>query len=101
MAAFLPALRALFPLLHLRFWVLSVLIILGVLTALSEGLSISLFIPLVQSQLGTGSSGVVGRLSALFQGIPADRRILSAGVFLPVWCLKTYSATAIPSFLTG
>jgi hypothetical protein len=38
MAAFLPALRALFPLLHLRFWVLSVLIILGVLTALSEGL---------------------------------------------------------------
>ena len=79
MAVFLRALRALFPLLHLRFWVLSVLIILGVLTALSEGLSISLFIPLVQSQLGAGSAGVVGRLSALFQGIPADRRILWVG----------------------
>jgi ATP-binding cassette, subfamily B, bacterial MsbA len=79
MAVFLRALRALFPLLHLRFWALSLLIILGVLTALTEGLSISLFIPLVQSQLGAGSAGVVGRLGALFQGIPADRRIFWVG----------------------
>ena len=79
MAVFLRALRALFPLLHLRFWVFSVLIIFGVLTALSEGLSISLFIPLVQGQLGEGSVGFVGRLSALFQGIPADRRIFWVG----------------------
>jgi hypothetical protein len=58
MAVLLRALRALFPLLRLRAWVLSAVIILGVLTALSEGLSISLF-TLLQSQLGTGAGGII------------------------------------------
>ena len=51
MAVLLRALRALFPILRLRAWVLSGMIILGVLVALSEGISISLFIPLVQDQI--------------------------------------------------
>ena len=70
MAVLLRALRALFPVLRLQPWVLSGMIILGVLAALSEGLSISLFIPLVQDQMGTQTAGVTGRLAALFQGIP-------------------------------
>jgi subfamily B ATP-binding cassette protein MsbA len=55
------------------------MIILGVLAALSEGLSISLFIPLVQDQMGTRSTGVAGRLAALFQGVPAEQRLLWIG----------------------
>jgi subfamily B ATP-binding cassette protein MsbA len=79
MAVFLRALRALFPVLRLRAWMLSGMIILGVLAALSEGLSISLFIPLVQNQMGTQSAGIAGRLNALFQGIPVERRLLWIG----------------------
>ena len=69
MAVLLRALRELFPVLRLRAWMLSGMIILGVLAALSEGLSISLFIPLLQNQIGTQTTGVAGRLAALFQGI--------------------------------
>ena len=80
MAVLLGALRALFPLLRLRPWLVSLMIILGVLTALSEGLSISLFIPLVQNQMGTGSAGMIGRMTAIFQGIPAETRLLWIGL---------------------
>src|SRR5260370_23642289 len=58
----------------------SVIIILGVLTALSEGLSISLLVPLVQNQMGTADAGVLGRITAMFQGIPADRRLWWIGL---------------------
>ena len=68
MVVLLRALRALFPVLRLRSWVLSGMIILGVLAALSEGLSISLFIPLVQNQMGTQTTGVAGRLDRAFPG---------------------------------
>ena len=68
MIVLLRALRALFPLLRLRRWVLSVMILLGVLAALSEGLSISLFIPLIQNQMGPGNTGMMGKLSALEAG---------------------------------
>jgi ATP-binding cassette, subfamily B, bacterial MsbA len=80
MIVLLRALRALFPLLRLQPWVLSVMMILGVLTALSEGLSISLFIPLVQNQMGTGNAGIIGKMTALFQGIPAETRFLWIGL---------------------
>jgi subfamily B ATP-binding cassette protein MsbA len=79
MAVLLRALRALFPLLRLRPWILSGMIILGVLTALSEGLSISLFIPLVQDQMGTKTAGAAGRLAQIFQGIPSEHRLLWIG----------------------
>ena len=79
MAVLLRALRALLPVLRLRPWVLSGMIILGVLASLSEGLSISLFIPLVQNQMGTQTAGITGRLTALFQGIPSEHRLLWIG----------------------
>ena len=79
MAVLLRALRALLPILCLQPWVLSGMIILGVLAALSEGLSISLFIPLVQDQMGTQAAGMGGRLTALFQGIPSEHRLLWIG----------------------
>lgn len=80
MVVLLRALRALFPLLRLRPWVLSVMIVLGVLAALSEGLSISLFIPLIQNQVGAGGAGVMGKISTLFQGIPVEMRLLWIGL---------------------
>jgi subfamily B ATP-binding cassette protein MsbA len=80
MSVLLEALRALFPLLRLKRWVVLLMIILGVLTALSEGLSISLFIPLVQNQMGTGNPGIIGRITAIFQGIPAETRLLWIGL---------------------
>ncbi|MFZ0711958.1 MAG: ABC transporter ATP-binding protein, partial [Terrimicrobiaceae bacterium] len=55
------------------------MIILGVLAALSEGLSISLFIPLVQDQMGTKTAGAAGRLAQIFQGIPSEHRLLWIG----------------------
>ena len=76
MAVLLCALRALFPLLRLRAWMLSGIILLGVLAALSEGLSITLFIPLVQNQMGSQTAGVGGRYTTLFQGIPPEHRLL-------------------------
>jgi subfamily B ATP-binding cassette protein MsbA len=80
MIVLLRALRALFPLLRLQRWMISVIIILGVLTALSEGLSISLLVPLIQNQMGTADAGVIGKMTAVFQGIPAERRLWWIGV---------------------
>ena len=79
MATLLRALKALFPLLRLQPWLLSGMIALGVLAALSEGLSISLFIPLVQDQMGTQTAGAAGRLAELFQWIPSQHRLLWIG----------------------
>ena len=84
MAVLLRALRALFPLLRLQRWMVSVIIILGVLTALSEGLSISLLVPLIQNQVGTANAGVLGRMTALFQGIPAEGRLWWIGLSILV-----------------
>ena len=75
MIVLLRALRALFPLLRLRRWMVSMIIILGVLTALSEGLSISLLVPLIQNQMGTADAGVIGKMTAVFHGIPAETRL--------------------------
>ena len=79
MTVLLRALRALFPLLRLQPWLLLGMITLGVLAALSEGFSISLFIPLVQDQMGTQTSVAPGRLAALFQWIPSQHRLLWIG----------------------
>jgi ATP-binding cassette, subfamily B, bacterial MsbA len=75
----LRALRAFFPVLRLQPWVLSAIIMLGVLAALSEGLSISLFVPLAQDQMGTQTAGITGRLAGLFRGIPPEHRLLWIG----------------------
>jgi ATP-binding cassette, subfamily B, bacterial MsbA len=86
MAILLRPLRALFPLLRLQPWLLSAMIILGVLAALSEGLSISLFIPLVQDQIGTQTVGAAGRFAELFQWIPSQHRLLWIGISI-VLCI--------------
>ena len=62
------------------------MIILGVLAALSEGLSISLFIPLVQDQIGTQTVGAAGRFAELFQWIPSQHRLLWIGISI-VLCM--------------
>jgi ATP-binding cassette, subfamily B, bacterial MsbA len=80
MVVLLRALRALFPLLRLQRWMLSAIIILGVLTALSEGLSISLLVPLIQNQMGTANAGIIGRLTGLFQEVPAQTRLWWIGL---------------------
>jgi ATP-binding cassette, subfamily B, bacterial MsbA len=80
MIILLRALKALFPLLRLRPWVLSVMILLGVMAALSEGLSISLFIPLIQNQMGSGADEMMGKLGALYQGVPRETRLLWMGL---------------------
>jgi subfamily B ATP-binding cassette protein MsbA len=80
MGVLLRALRALFPVLRLQPWVLSGMIILGVMAALSEGLSISLFIPLVLGQMGAQTGGGTGRLNGFFQGIPSEQRLLWIGL---------------------
>ncbi len=86
MATLLRALKALFPLLRLQPWLLSGMITLGVLAALSEGLSISLFIPLVQDQMGTQTAGAAERFAELFQWIPSQQRLLWIG-FSIVLCM--------------
>jgi ATP-binding cassette, subfamily B, bacterial MsbA len=79
MGVLLRGLKALFPVLRLQPWVLVVMILLGVLAALSEGLSISLFVPLVQDQMGAQTTGAIGRLTTLFQAIPSGQRLLWIG----------------------
>src|SRR6201984_3246531 len=80
MVLLLRALKVLFPLLRVRRWVLSVMILLGVMAALSEGLSISLFVPLIQNQMSSGADEMMGKLGALYQGVPGERRFLWMGL---------------------
>lgn len=71
-------LRSLYPLLGLPRWSLPVLVFLGILTALSEGLSISLIIPLLQSQ-GNANPGFSNVLGSFFNQVPADIRLQVIG----------------------
>src|SRR5246127_3425264 len=80
MIVLLRALKALFPVLRLRRWVLSMMILLGVMAALSEGLSISLFVPLIQNQMGSGADEMMGKLGAAYQGVPRETRLLWMGL---------------------
>src|SRR5260221_9093910 len=80
MVVLLRALTALLTLFGWTRWMVAVIISLGVLTAFSEGLSISLLVPFIQNQMGTADAGVIGRMTALFQGIPAERRLWWIGV---------------------
>ena len=65
MAVLLRALKALLPILRLQPWVLSGMIILGVLAALSEGLSISLNPAYARSNGGANRAGFLALLSQL------------------------------------
>jgi ATP-binding cassette, subfamily B, bacterial MsbA len=89
MSAILRALRLLWPVLRLRWWMLALLTLLGLLTALSEGFSISLIIPL----LASGTEGAqqntnywFARLFSPFSG--AERTMIIAVCFLAGVALK-------------
>lgn len=73
--------KKLFPLLNIYPWAIPVIIILGILTSLSEGLGISLFIPFLQSLEPGNSQSTSGTflgtiLNQLFSDIPASNRLL-------------------------
>ncbi len=73
--------KKLFPLINLYPWAIPVIIILGILTSLSEGLGISLFIPFLQSlepgNSQSGSGTFLGSiLNRLFSDIPPSNRLL-------------------------
>lgn len=61
--------RALLPLLKLYPWAIPVIVTLGILSSLSEGLGISLFIPFLQSLDQTASSAASSRLTELLNQI--------------------------------
>ncbi len=81
MKAILRALGQLYPLLGLRAWTLLLLVVLGLLAAISEGFSISLVVPLLAGQ-ADHSGGLAGWLASLFGGFPESRRI-----FLTALCI--------------
>ncbi|ARV57779.1 ABC transporter [Nostocales cyanobacterium HT-58-2] len=75
------AIKALVPLLKLYPWVIPLVIILGILSSLFEGLGISLFIPFLQSLAPTESQGgasnlLVNFLNQIFINIPQNRRLV-------------------------
>jgi subfamily B ATP-binding cassette protein MsbA len=75
------AIRTLLPLLKLYPWAIPGIITLGLLSSLSEGLGISLFIPLLQSlnqTMSQGASGndLVGFLNRLFVNVSPNNRLL-------------------------
>ncbi|MUL38744.1 ABC transporter ATP-binding protein [Gloeocapsopsis dulcis] len=75
------AIRTLLPLLKPYPWVIPLIIILGLLSSLSEGLGISLFIPFLQSLEQTTSQSVssnllLGILNQLFIYVPSNHRLL-------------------------
>jgi ATP-binding cassette, subfamily B, bacterial MsbA len=73
--------KKLFPLLNFYPWAIPVIIILGILTSLSEGLGISLFIPFLQSLEPGNSQSASGTflgtiLNRLFIDISPSNRLL-------------------------
>lgn len=76
-------LRVLYPLIRPYKWVAIIIIILGILSSLVEGLGISLLIPLLQSLESNASSsslgqqsGLVAFLEGLFQGFSNENRLV-------------------------
>lgn len=75
------AIRTLLPLLKLYPWGIPAIVTLGILSSLSEGLGISLFIPLLQSLEQGKSQSVsgnflVGFLNRTFTAVSPDNRLL-------------------------
>lgn len=100
--------RALVPLLRAHPWAISIIITLGVLSSLAEGIGISLFIPFLQSldqasyQAHTGN-WLVDSLGGLFNNVPPDDRLLviSACIFASIFLKAnlSYSHGALYSWL--
>ena len=104
------AIGSLVPLLKFYPWAVPVIVILGILSSLSEGLGISLFIPLLQSLDGTSSQSasknfLVDFLNRLFVHVSPDSRftIIALCIFGSI-VLKTfliYSSTIVFSWFNS
>ncbi|MBW4541990.1 MAG: ABC transporter ATP-binding protein/permease [Myxacorys chilensis ATA2-1-KO14] len=83
----IEAIKALLPLLKLYPWAIPTIVVLGILSSLSEGLGISLFIPLLQglnqpnAQSGSGNA-FLQVLNRLFSGVAPENRFLIISVFI-------------------
>jgi len=104
------AIRTLWPLLKLYPWGIPVIVILGILSSLSEGLGISLFIPLLQGFDKTNSPGASGNnlldfINQLFLHFPPNNRIviIALCIFGTIFlknCIS-YSNTSLFSWLNS
>jgi ATP-binding cassette, subfamily B, bacterial MsbA len=89
MLAILRALRLLRPLLRLRWWMLALLILLGLLSAISEGFSISLIIPLLASGAESAQQNTNHWFARLFSRFSGNQRVMMiAACFLAGVVLK-------------
>ena len=85
----LHILRTLYPLTRAYTWVAVVIIGVGILASLAEGIGISLMIPLLQS-LEAGAftasqqTGLVGVLETVFQGYSSAQRIVMIAIAMTV-----------------
>jgi subfamily B ATP-binding cassette protein MsbA len=104
------AIRGLLPLLKLYPWAIPTIVILGILSSLSEGLGISLFIPLLQSLNQTASPTVSGNvflhtLNRIFVEIPANYRFLLITLFIfasvVLKAILTYSNASLFAWLNA
>lgn len=105
----IKVIRILIPLLKLYPWAIPAIIILGILSSLSEGFGISLFIPFIQNLAQAPNQSVdknfLGFLSKIFTQIPASHRLLVIplcifGSILLKNCLA-YSNTILFSWLNS
>lgn len=80
----LAVLRSLAPLRRWHPWIVPTTVALGLLAALSEGVGLSLFMPLLYSIDGVFSPGedgpLGGALSRLFDAVPASERLLAISI---------------------
>jgi ATP-binding cassette, subfamily B, bacterial MsbA len=72
--------RSLLPLLRLHKWGFRVIVVLGLLQSLSEGVGIGLFIPLLTglvagAQLRAQGRWLVDTMEGLFRGVSPDHRL--------------------------
>jgi subfamily B ATP-binding cassette protein MsbA len=104
------AIRTLWPLLKLYPWGIPAIVILGILSSLSEGLGISLFIPLLQGLDKTNSPGSSGNnlldfINHLFSHLsPTNRIVVIALCIFGTILLKNcvaYSNTSLLSWLNS
>ncbi|BAU13807.1 ABC transporter related [Leptolyngbya sp. NIES-3755] len=102
------AIRGLLPLVKFYPWAMSAIVVLGVLSSLSEGFGLSLFIPLLQSvQQTDASSGnfFLSSINQIFSEIPNESRFVFIAAFIFVCILLksilTYANTVLFAWLNS
>jgi ATP-binding cassette, subfamily B, bacterial MsbA len=99
MSTILRALRLLRPILRLRWWMLALLILLGLAAALSEGFSISLIIPLLSSGAEPTQQNAKHWFLRMFSDFSGEQRVLIISIcFLVGVALKNALSYAYGMF---